>query len=187
MGFVPRQRARVHGDPAESTHIDAFYLRACLWKRIVLWCGIMTQNDRLLTVEEVATQLRVSPVSVRRWIRAKALPAYKLDQSLRIKVSDVNAYLQSRWTGAGHAPGHLRDPLCALIDRALNDTLTNAEWRELFQLTGALWKSTDIVPINTLAAASELCGQDILQGSTYAQLVRELRSWVRDACGFALP
>lgn len=56
-------------------------------------------ND-LLTVEEVAKMLRVDSTTIRRWMRAGALPAIVLPKRgkrevLRIRRADIEAILQS--------------------------------------------------------------------------------------------
>jgi excisionase family DNA binding protein len=43
--------------------------------------GLMTtQEDEYVTVTEAATQLRVAPSTIRRWIREGGVPAYRLGQ-----------------------------------------------------------------------------------------------------------
>jgi hypothetical protein len=62
---------------------------------------------------------------------------------------------------SGHAPGHLRDAFCELID--------TPESPELQRLTGKLWNCTDILP-------GWFCGEvDLPMGSTYAMAARQLR------------
>jgi excisionase family DNA binding protein len=46
-----------------------------------------------LTVQEVSELLRVSVYTVRRWIKAGALPAYKVGRGWRIKNHDLNQWL----------------------------------------------------------------------------------------------
>jgi excisionase family DNA binding protein len=57
-------------------------------------------NNELLTVQEVATELRVDATTVRRWVKNNALEAVVLPhqnkrQAYRIKRSTFNALLTS--------------------------------------------------------------------------------------------
>ena len=54
------------------------------------------QTQTLLTIEEVAQALKVSKMTIYRYIKAKKLPAYKLEQELRIKEDDLNEFLKQR-------------------------------------------------------------------------------------------
>lgn len=53
-------------------------------------------NDELLTIEEVTARLKVSSMTVYRYIKSGKLVAYKLEQKLRIKESDLVEYLNKR-------------------------------------------------------------------------------------------
>jgi excisionase family DNA binding protein len=50
---------------------------------------------KFLTVEEAATSLRVVPLTVRRLIKAKKLKASKIARRVRIRPSDLDAYLEA--------------------------------------------------------------------------------------------
>ena len=57
-------------------------------------------QDELLTVEEVATQLRVDPTTVRRWINngileAVVLPHQNTRRGYRIRQSTITSLLQT--------------------------------------------------------------------------------------------
>lgn len=56
----------------------------------------IVQTQTLLTIEEVALALKVSKMTIYRYIKAKRLPAYKLEQELRIKEDDLNEFLKKR-------------------------------------------------------------------------------------------
>jgi excisionase family DNA binding protein len=56
---------------------------------------------RFLTVQEVATLMRVSSMTVYRLIKAGDLPAVRVGRSFRVRADDVDAYLESRYTQAG--------------------------------------------------------------------------------------
>jgi len=54
-----------------------------------------TVDRRLLTTEQVADLLVVTPKTVRRWIAAGELPATKLHRQWRVRTVDVDAILES--------------------------------------------------------------------------------------------
>jgi excisionase family DNA binding protein len=47
----------------------------------------------LLTVQETAGILKVSPVTVRRYIKSRRLPAVRVGRSVRIRAEDVESLL----------------------------------------------------------------------------------------------
>ncbi len=56
-------------------------------------------GERLLTVSEVATTMRVSNMTVYRLIKAGDLPAIRVGKNFRIRRSDVESYLGDRSYG----------------------------------------------------------------------------------------
>lgn len=54
------------------------------------------EQQSFLTPQEVADLLRVSPDTVRRWINAGRLPAYKVGRGLRIKRIDFDSWLSEQ-------------------------------------------------------------------------------------------
>ncbi len=56
---------------------------------------------RFLTVAEVAELIRVSTMTVYRFIKAGELPAVRVGKSYRIREDDVDEFLASRYTEAG--------------------------------------------------------------------------------------
>jgi len=54
-----------------------------------------------VTVAEVASQLRVSNMTVYRLVQAGQLPAVRVGRSYRIREEDVDKYLASQYTQAG--------------------------------------------------------------------------------------
>ena len=75
---------------------------------------------------------------------------------------------------AGHMPGSLREQLCEAIEAERFESTTR--WHENVggheqarRITGVLWNSTDVVPGTVCEEAG------IPRGSSYAQLVRQLR------------
>jgi len=57
---------------------------------------IVVNNEELLTIEEVADRLKVSKMTVYRYIKSGKLMAYKLEQELRVKVVDLDSFLDKR-------------------------------------------------------------------------------------------
>lgn len=64
----------------------------------------MQPNDnrtRYLTVGEVASQLRVSNMTVYRLVQNGRLPALRVGRSYRLRDVDVDRYLAEQYTEAG--------------------------------------------------------------------------------------
>ncbi len=53
-------------------------------------------QDKMLTVEEVADELRVHPETVRQWIRDGELIALDISKEYRILRSDLEAFIAKR-------------------------------------------------------------------------------------------
>lgn len=51
-------------------------------------------NDDYFSIEEVAKTLKVSYITVYRWIRAKQLPAVKAGKQYRIKKSNLDSFIK---------------------------------------------------------------------------------------------
>ncbi len=58
----------------------------------------MSQQDDMLTVEEVAKELRVDPKTVRRWIQRGELVAIDIGREYRIKRRALNDFISRRET-----------------------------------------------------------------------------------------
>ncbi len=58
---------------------------------------IMSQED-MLTVDEVAKELRVDPKTVRRWIQRGELVAIDIGREYRIRRSSLNDFISRRET-----------------------------------------------------------------------------------------
>jgi excisionase family DNA binding protein len=55
---------------------------------------------KLLTVQEIAALMQVAPLTVRRWIYAKRLPAVKVGRLVRVTAADVERLIaENRTTG----------------------------------------------------------------------------------------
>jgi len=56
----------------------------------------MEQKPTYYTIEEVANILKVNPESVRRWVRAKKLPAIKLGgKYIRVSAVDLESFTKN--------------------------------------------------------------------------------------------
>jgi excisionase family DNA binding protein len=62
-------------------------------------------SDRLLTARQVAERLGFTVETVLRWTRAGKLPAFKLNNAVRYREDDVEAWLAARATGAAPRGG----------------------------------------------------------------------------------
>ena len=58
-------------------------------------------ESQLLTIQEVADQLRLSRLTIYRYISAGKLPAYKLGRDFRINQAEVTKFLNSHKTNKG--------------------------------------------------------------------------------------
>jgi excisionase family DNA binding protein len=56
---------------------------------------------RFLTVAEVADLMRISTMTVYRFIKAGELSAVRVGKSYRIREDDLDAFIASRYTEAG--------------------------------------------------------------------------------------
>jgi excisionase family DNA binding protein len=63
-----------------------------------------TAIDRYLSLGEVGEQLGTSTQTVRRWVKAGELPAYKPGKEWRIRESDLAEFLEARSTPKVQAP-----------------------------------------------------------------------------------
>jgi len=58
-----------------------------------------TLDDELLTIEQVANELKLHPDTIRRYVREKKLKAVRLaSTALRIRRSELNRFLKERET-----------------------------------------------------------------------------------------
>jgi putative resolvase len=57
---------------------------------------MLTVEEKYFTVDEVAERLKVSHMTVYRWIKAGQLGAYKIGGEFRITEQDVERFLEAR-------------------------------------------------------------------------------------------
>jgi len=66
----------------------------------------MSEPERLLSPEDVAERLSISPVTARAWLRKGKLPVVKVGDRglLRMREADLNAYIRSLAAAQGREP-----------------------------------------------------------------------------------
>jgi excisionase family DNA binding protein len=57
-------------------------------------CTVLPMTDELLTVADVAERLKVTPAAVYAWIRDKQLPTVLAGSLIRIRRSELDAWLE---------------------------------------------------------------------------------------------
>ncbi len=57
---------------------------------------MLAGGERFYNLAEVAERLQVSDRTVRRWIKSRALPAYKPGREYRIRPSDLDQFVEAR-------------------------------------------------------------------------------------------
>lgn len=66
--------------------------------------AIESSGDRFLTVAEVAERLRVHPITVRRHIKAGRLRAVRVGRAVRVRESDLEAYVTPEGAPSAELP-----------------------------------------------------------------------------------
>ncbi|HYU01785.1 MAG TPA: helix-turn-helix domain-containing protein, partial [Gemmatimonadales bacterium] len=65
-------------------------------------------ND-ILTIEEVAAYLRLTPQTIYKWAQQKRIPAAKLGKEWRFRKSIVDRWLDDQMLGAASGFEHLKE------------------------------------------------------------------------------
>ena len=65
------------------------------------------END-ILTIEEVASYLRLTPQTIYKWAQEKRIPAAKLGKEWRFRKSIIDSWLDEQILGADSRFEHLR-------------------------------------------------------------------------------
>ena len=66
----------------------------------------MAEPDELLTVAEIAAELKMNQQTIRNWIESGYLPAIRIGRRVRVKRSDFEALLEASYTGKSQtSPG----------------------------------------------------------------------------------
>jgi excisionase family DNA binding protein len=64
----------------------------------------MAEPDELLTVAEIAAELKMNQQTIRNWIDSGFLPAIRIGRRVRVKRSDFDALLEASYTGNKQPP-----------------------------------------------------------------------------------
>ena len=64
----------------------------------------MAEPDELLTVAEIAAELKMNQQTIRNWIDSGYLPAIRIGRRVRVKRSDFDALLEANYTGTKRPP-----------------------------------------------------------------------------------
>jgi excisionase family DNA binding protein len=70
--------------------------------------GSLPDNE-ILTLEEVATYLRLKPQTIYKWAQEQRIPAVKLGKEWRFRRSVIDRWLDDQMFGEGSAFVHLRE------------------------------------------------------------------------------
>ena len=69
----------------------------------------MAEPDELLTVAEIAAELKMNQQTIRNWIESGYLPAIRIGRRVRVKQSDFDALLEASYTGNKQPPAGVWD------------------------------------------------------------------------------
>ena len=66
-------------------------------------------ETEIMTIEDVATYLRLKPQTIYKWAQEKRIPAAKLGKEWRFRRSVIDRWLDDAILGPGSGFEHLRD------------------------------------------------------------------------------
>ncbi len=66
-------------------------------------------DNEILTIEEVASYLRLKPQTIYKWAQEKRIPAAKLGKEWRFRRSVIDRWLDDQMFEDGSAFSHLRE------------------------------------------------------------------------------
>jgi len=66
------------------------------------------RDNEILTIEDVASYLRLTPQTIYRWAQEKRIPAVKLGKEWRFRRSIIDAWLDAQIVGDDSGFGHLK-------------------------------------------------------------------------------
>jgi excisionase family DNA binding protein len=66
-------------------------------------------DNEILTIEEVASYLRLKPQTIYKWAQEKRIPAAKLGKEWRFRRSVIDRWLDDQMFQDGSAFAHLRE------------------------------------------------------------------------------
>ena len=64
--------------------------------------GMTMQQERWLSVDEIAAHLGVNPDTVYKWIERKQMPAHKLGKLWKFKATEVDEWIRAGKAGTEH-------------------------------------------------------------------------------------
>ncbi len=67
-------------------------------------------ENEILTIEDVASYLRLTPQTIYRWAQEKRIPAVKLGKEWRFRRSIIDAWLDAQILGDESGFSHLKKP-----------------------------------------------------------------------------
>lgn len=67
-------------------------------------------RNEILTLEEVAAYLRLTPQTIYRWAQEKRIPAAKLGKEWRFRRRIIDRWLDEQMLGETSGFAHLREP-----------------------------------------------------------------------------
>jgi excisionase family DNA binding protein len=65
-------------------------------------------DNEILTIEDVASYLQLTPQTIYRWAQEKRIPAVKLGKEWRFRRSIIDAWLDEQILGDDSGFGHLK-------------------------------------------------------------------------------
>jgi excisionase family DNA binding protein len=71
--------------------------------------SIPSRDHEILTLEEVATYLRLKPQTIYKWAQEKRIPAVKLGKEWRFRRSILDRWLDEQMLGENSGFSHLRE------------------------------------------------------------------------------
>lgn len=86
--------------------------------------------EALLTPEQVAKRLQLTPHTIYVWLRAGRLPGIKLGRRWRVKEEDLESYLDDRRGEEASMPAEDEEPIWELAERLMRD-VPDEEWERL--------------------------------------------------------
>jgi excisionase family DNA binding protein len=66
-------------------------------------------TSEILTIDEVAEYLRLTPQTIYKWAQEKRIPAVKLGKEWRFRRSVIDRWFDEQLLGSGSPFGHLRN------------------------------------------------------------------------------
>jgi excisionase family DNA binding protein len=75
--------------------------------------GRRTTHNEILTIDEVAEYLRLTPQTIYRWAQEKRIPAVKLGKEWRFRRSIIDRWFDDQLLGSDSRFAHLKDATSA--------------------------------------------------------------------------